>query len=72
MTWPQVVRFFAEEPRFRDLIPLCRAELSAEEIWLFGSRARGDHRPDSDRDILTFGFNWTFAAPARLLKSQLL
>ena len=21
-------------------------------IWLFGSRARGDHRPDSDVDLL--------------------
>jgi predicted nucleotidyltransferase len=21
-------------------------------VWLFGSRARGDHRPDSDWDIL--------------------
>ena len=43
---------FAEVPRLRDLIALCRAELFAEEIWLFGSRARGDHRPDSDWDIL--------------------
>lgn len=22
------------------------------EVWLFGSRARGDHRPDSDWDVL--------------------
>ncbi len=22
------------------------------EVWLFGSRARGDHRPDSDWDIV--------------------
>ena len=26
--------------------------LAPESIWLFGSRARGDHRPDSDFDIL--------------------
>jgi predicted nucleotidyltransferase len=26
--------------------------LHPEEIWLFGSRARGDHRPDSDWDLL--------------------
>lgn len=26
--------------------------LKPEEIWLFGSRGRGDHRPDSDFDIL--------------------
>ncbi len=28
------------------------AFLRPEEIWLFGSRARGDARPDSDFDIL--------------------
>lgn len=48
----QVEAFFVEEPRLRNLIALCQAELFAEEIWLFGSRARGDHRPGSDWDIL--------------------
>lgn len=40
------------EPRLGDLIALCRSELGAEEVWLFGSRARGDHHPDSDWDLL--------------------
>lgn len=35
-----------------ELIALCRSELGAEEVWLFGSRARGDHHPDSDWDLL--------------------
>ncbi len=26
--------------------------LDPQAIWLFGSRARGDHRPDSDFDLL--------------------
>jgi predicted nucleotidyltransferase len=26
--------------------------LEPEQIWLFGSRARGDNRPDSDWDLL--------------------
>ncbi len=26
--------------------------LDPDEVWLFGSRARGDHRPDSDLDLL--------------------
>ena len=26
--------------------------MQAVEVWLFGSRARGDHRPDSDYDLL--------------------
>lgn len=40
------------EPRLGELIALCRSELGAEEVWLFGSRARGDHHPDSDWDLL--------------------
>ena len=28
------------------------AAVKPDEIWLFGSRARGHHRPDSDFDIL--------------------
>lgn len=39
-------------PYLHDLVALCRSELGAEEVWLFGSRARGDHRPDSDWDLL--------------------
>ena len=33
---------------------VCRivAQLDPEEVWLFGSRARGDHRPDSDIDLM--------------------
>lgn len=40
------------EPRLGELIALCRSELGAEEVWLFGSRTRGDHHPDSDWDLL--------------------
>ena len=31
---------------------LCKREMMASEVWLFGSRARGDHTPDSDFDLL--------------------
>lgn len=41
-----------EHPRLGELIALCRSELGAEQVWLFGSRARGDHHPDSDWDLL--------------------
>ncbi|MFC2967327.1 nucleotidyltransferase domain-containing protein [Acidimangrovimonas pyrenivorans] len=34
------------------LVDLCKSELGASEVWLFGSRARGDARPGSDWDIL--------------------
>lgn len=36
----------------RRLVDLCRIEMMAVEVWLFGSRARGDFRSDSDFDIL--------------------
>ncbi|SDB22496.1 nucleotidyltransferase domain-containing protein [Belnapia rosea] len=42
----------AEEPRLADFMALARERLSAREVWVFGSRARGDHRPDSDWDLL--------------------
>jgi predicted nucleotidyltransferase len=36
----------------KPLVAAIRRRLSPEAIWLFGSRARGDHRPDSDWDIV--------------------
>jgi predicted nucleotidyltransferase len=42
-----------EVPReIRPLIDRIRARMAPDAIWLFGSRARGDHRADSDWDIL--------------------
>ena len=36
----------------KPLIDEIRIRLNPDSIWLFGSRARGDNRPDSDWDIL--------------------
>ena len=36
----------------KDLIDIVRKEIRPLEVWLFGSRARGDDRPDSDWDLL--------------------
>lgn len=41
-----------EEPRLRDMVHLCKADLDAVQVWLFGSRARGEDRPGSDSDVL--------------------
>lgn len=34
------------------LLSAVRDQIRPVEVWLFGSRARGDHRPDSDWDLL--------------------
>lgn len=47
-----VQQIMSREPRLRRLVDLCKSDLEASEIWLFGSRARGDDRPGSDWDIL--------------------
>lgn len=47
-----LLRYSREEPRLPILVEFCRRDLQASQVWLFGSRARGDHRPDSDWDIL--------------------
>ena len=45
-------RFSLIEPRLVALVDLCRTELNASEVWLFGSRARGEAKAGSDWDIL--------------------
>jgi predicted nucleotidyltransferase len=42
----------AEEPILAEMVNRLVAELRPERIYLFGSRARGDSRPDSDYDLL--------------------
>ena len=34
------------------LVDLCKTEMNATEVWLFGSRARGDFHENSDYDVL--------------------
>lgn len=42
----------ALHPDLRALLDRIVPAMRPEEVWLFGSRARGDHRPDSDWDLL--------------------
>lgn len=56
------------------LLPLlCRAarECGAEKLVLFGSRARGDHRPRSDIDLAVYGVDAVHAGRLRLVLEEL-
>ena len=54
----------AEAEGYRDvlraMLPELQARYGVATLGLFGSRVRGDHRPDSDLDVLV-----TFAPEAR-------
>lgn len=47
----QAERLMASEPKLKRLISLARKRLKAKQVWIFGSRARGDAREDSDWDV---------------------
>ena len=42
----------ADRAELERLVITLKEQVGALEVWLFGSRARGDHRPDSDYDVL--------------------
>jgi predicted nucleotidyltransferase len=49
---PRAALLIGSEPALQRLIHLARERVHAKQVWLFGSRTRGDARPDSDWDIL--------------------
>lgn len=44
--------FASDQLALAEVVARLREALDPREIWLFGSRARGDARPDSDFDLL--------------------
>jgi uncharacterized protein len=49
---PNIGLYADEQAALDAVVARLVAELDPKTIWLFGSRARGDHRPDSDFDLL--------------------
>jgi len=49
---PNIGRYATEQEALDAVVARLVEALDPQAIWLFGSRARGDHRPDSDFDLL--------------------
>jgi uncharacterized protein len=49
---PNIGIFADEDAALSGVVARLVEALDPQAIWLFGSRARGDHRPDSDFDLL--------------------
>jgi uncharacterized protein len=49
---PNIGIFADEEAALAGVVARLVEALDPQAIWLFGSRARGEHRPDSDFDLL--------------------
>jgi predicted nucleotidyltransferase len=49
---PRLATPASDLERLRPLLERIVARLGPEEVWLFGSRAEGRARPDSDYDLL--------------------
>jgi predicted nucleotidyltransferase len=43
---------YSDSYQYTELVQVILSEIPAEKVILFGSRARGDNKPDSDLDIL--------------------
>jgi uncharacterized protein len=49
---PNIGHYADEQAALEAVVARLVEALDPQAIWLFGSRARGDHRPDSDFDLL--------------------
>jgi uncharacterized protein len=52
---PNIGIFASEDEALKGLVERLVSALDPQSIWLFGSRARGTHRPDSDFDLFVVG-----------------
>ncbi|HSP56794.1 MAG TPA: nucleotidyltransferase domain-containing protein [Halomonas sp.] len=55
-----------------ELITLAEAHEDIAALWLYGSRARGDHGTDSDYDLAVAFTDWLISPLERRLRPELL
>lgn len=51
---PSSYSYVVDEPLLRTIASEIQAAIPGAEVRLFGSRARGNERPDSDLDLLLY------------------
>ncbi|WP_280554097.1 nucleotidyltransferase domain-containing protein [Halomonas sp. 25-S5] len=54
------------------IVSLARQQENLAALWLYGSRARGDHHPHSDYDLAVAFTTWTDEPLERRLRPELL
>ena len=52
MTAIKIENLRTETPILFTLVDICKSELGAAEVWLFVSRARGDHAENSNWNVM--------------------
>nr|WP_156889320.1 nucleotidyltransferase domain-containing protein [Halomonas sp. 1513] len=60
------------DPLLARIVALAEGEASLIALWLYGSRARGDHHAASDYDLAVAFSDWPHEALERRLRPELL
>lgn len=58
------------QQQLADIIKLARQRSDIAALWLYGSRARGDHHAGSDYDLAVVFTNWLSDALSRRLRPE--
>ncbi len=71
-TTPSSYHYVVDEPLLRTIAAEIQAAIPGAEVRLFGSRARGTERPDSDLDLLVTVPDEWLASHSRFVETDVL
>jgi predicted nucleotidyltransferase len=58
------------DPKLTEIIKILSAEFKPSKIYLFGSRGRGDHRSDSDYDLILVDAQSSLPVIERMMRAS--